>query len=122
MKKCQLCGAVFWVLLSVFVLLYAYRLGIGSFTNPGPGLFPFCLGLIMFIIAGILLTQILIKTGVHKTEKDEQPANFLKVIVVLAVLFAYAFLLENLGFLLTTFAVLAVLFRIGAYNNISTIL
>jgi putative tricarboxylic transport membrane protein len=122
MKKYQLCAAVFWVALGLFVSFYSYRLGLGSITNPGPGLYPFCLGIVFLAIALIVLTQIVIKAGEHETEKEKQPANLSKVIAVLVVLFAYALLLEVLGYQLTTFAALAVLFRIGGLKKVIQIL
>jgi putative tricarboxylic transport membrane protein len=121
-KKYQFCTAVLWVVFGMFAALCSYRLGIGSISRPGPGLYPFCLGVIFFIIASIILTQILIKTEAHEIEKDKKPSNFLKVIAASAVLFAYALLLEVLGYLLITFVALAVLFRIGGYKKIFPIL
>ena len=113
--------AGFWVALGLFVSIYSYRLGLGDVANPGPGLFPFCLGVILFIIAAIVFTQIIIKTTVRKTEK-EKPGNLPKVIGALAVLFTSALLVEVLGYLLITFAAMAVLFRIGGYHRIIQIL
>jgi hypothetical protein len=58
---------------------------------------------------------------VHEKEKDEQPLSLKKVVIALIVLFAYAFFLEVLGYLLVTFVVLAVLFRVGGYNRVTPI-
>ncbi len=72
MKKSHLYLAAFWVALSLFVCLYTYRLGLGKVTNPGPGLYPFCVGAVFFILACSILLQALFKTAVHEKEKDEQ--------------------------------------------------
>jgi len=122
MKKYQLCTAVFWVALGVFVSLYSYRLGIGEVSKPGAGLYPFCLGVISFIIASIVLIQILVKAESEEKKKDTNGANLPKVFAALGVLFGYALLLEIMGYLLVTFVALAVLFRIGGYNKITPIL
>jgi hypothetical protein len=59
LKKYQTCAAVFWVVLGIFVSLYSYRLGLGSVSSPGPGFFPFCLGLIFFLLAVVILIKAL---------------------------------------------------------------
>ena len=118
MRTYHICAAGFWVALGIFVSIYSYRLGLGNVVNPGPGLFPFCLGVILFVIATIVLTQFLITNGAPETERDKQPANPLKAIAALAVLFTSALLLEVLGYVLVTFAALAILFRIAGYKNI----
>ena len=118
MRTYHICAAGFWVALGVFVSIYSCRLGLGNVINPGPGLFPFCLGVILFIIATIVLTQFLIKNEAHETEGDKQPANPLKPIAALAVLFTSALLLEVLGYLMVIFAALAILFRIAGYKRI----
>jgi putative tricarboxylic transport membrane protein len=122
MRRHQLWASVFWLALGVFVCFYSYWRGLGHIRNPGPGLFPFCLGLAFFIISGVILTQILIKGEASETEKEKEGGNFLNVIVALVVLFAYALFLEMLGYILITLAAMAVLFRIGGYKKIIPIL
>lgn len=121
MKKSQLYLAAFWVALGLFVCLYTYRLGLGQVTNPGPGLYPFCVGVVFLALACGILAQTLFKTVRQEKEKDEQSPDLRKVVIAVIVLFAYAFLLEALGYLLVTFVVLAVLFRLGGYNKVTPI-
>ena len=104
MKKYQIFAAAFWVALGVFVSLYSYRLGLGSIGNPGPGFFPFCLGLIFLLLALIILTKALREAEQHGTAREgEPPASLLKAGLVLTALFAYALFFEFLGYQVATF-------------------
>ena len=117
-KNYKTLGNIFWAFLGLFVCLHGYHLGIGRLTAPGPGFFPLCLGILLFFISGIILIKNFNNRKVYETEKDNQPLNLQKVIAALAALFLYGFFLEALGFLLTTFVVMAVLFRIAGYKKI----
>ena len=113
MKKYSILPALFWVGLSVFVMIFSYRMGLGGFHNPGPGLMPFLLGVFLLPISLYLL----ISPALRKGERDEAPeeeqsrTNYRQIGLILISLFVYAFLLERLGFLITTFIFLVLLFR-----------
>ena len=118
LKKYQICAAVFWVALGVFVCFYSYRLGLGRVRNPGPGLFPFFLGLIFLLLAVIILIKALLEAEQNRVRVEgENPVNVLKVGMVAAILLAYAVLLGALGFVVTTFLSLTLLFRLGGYTR-----
>lgn len=118
MKKYQTCAAAFWVVLGMFVSVYAYRLGLGSVSSPGPGFFPFCLGLIFFLLAVVVLIRALLEGEQYVTwTEGGSPVSVSNVGMAAAALFAYALLLEGLGFHVTTFLVLAGLFRLGGYKR-----
>jgi len=99
--------------LSLFVMTFSHRLGLGGFHNPGPGLTPFLLGLLLLLISLYVLIKSLLKKG----RGDETPGegqsrtSYGKMGLVLVALFAYSFLLERLGFLITTWIFLFLLFR-----------
>jgi putative tricarboxylic transport membrane protein len=89
-------------------------IGIGSVNAPGPGLIPFGTGglLILFSI-GTIVEALAAKPA------EAGEGGFLfrgrrwgVVLIVLVSLFAYALALNLLGFLLTTFLVLTILFKI----------
>jgi putative tricarboxylic transport membrane protein len=118
LKKYQTCAAVFWVVLGIFVSLYSYRLGLGSVSSPGPGFFPFCLGLIFFLLAVVILIKALFEGEQYVAwTEGGTPVSVPNVGIVAAALFAYALFLESLGFHVTTFVVLAILFRRGGYKR-----
>jgi putative tricarboxylic transport membrane protein len=92
-----------WLLLAVFVIIESYRMGLGTLHQPGPGFLYFWSG----ILLGILSLVILIRAW--KREGKEEPQvpifrgeNILKVVLVLASVFLYAFAMERLGFIPVT--------------------
>jgi putative tricarboxylic transport membrane protein len=124
MRKSGLYDTIFWVALGTFVSLYAYvKLGIGKLNAPGSGLMPFLLGLLFGLLALYkLVTRILKHTEpeekpTEEKEDDEQKTIYKKVIMVVAALFAYAILLEPLGFIFTTFFTMTLLFRSAGFKR-----
>ena len=97
---------------SVFVSVESYRLpmGIGNWHDPGPGFFPFAAGLFM---GGLCLLVYLLSLRAMKPDAGPWYVreNRQKLLLILAILFGYAFLLEPLGFVLSTFLLLFLLFK-----------
>jgi putative tricarboxylic transport membrane protein len=122
MKKRGLYVALFWVALGMFVSIYAYaKLSIGRLSAPSPGFMPFLLGLLFSLLAVFALIGILRQQGQQnqpKRGKTDQPETvYKKVILVVVALFAYAILLEPLGFVLTTFLTMTLLFRSAGFTR-----
>ena len=122
MWKRSLYAAIFWVAFGMFVSIYAYtKLGIGKLNAPRPGLMPFLLGLLFSLLAVFTMTRILRQKGQQNKpregESDQQEAVYKKVILVIVALFAYAILLEPLGFILTTFLTMTLLFRSAGFKR-----
>jgi putative tricarboxylic transport membrane protein len=106
--------AVFWIALGVLVCFGASRLGLGTVTEPGSGFIFFWSGLILVILSIVDLTEFLHNTEglVRKTGK----VNWIKIALVILSLLLYAFFLERLGFMLTTFVLLS--FLLGLIERI----
>jgi uncharacterized membrane protein len=124
MKKSGLYTMFFWVALGAFVSAYAYvKLGIGKFSAPGPGLMPFILGLLFGFLALYKLVINIFRHGEpeekpkEEEEADQQGTVYKKVILVVVALFAYAILIEPLGFLPTTFLTMTLLFRSAGFKQ-----
>ena len=121
-KKYQYIPTLFWIGLSLFVMFFAYRLGLEDKTglegvhNPGPGLMPFLVALVLLLISLYLLIIPLLKKSpqgeaMRMVKEEMKKPNYGKMILVLACLFGYAFLLEHLGYLVTTCLALLLLFK-----------
>ena len=112
MSRDQLSG-FFWLAISIFVCVEAFRVDIGTFRSPGPGFLPFWSGIILGILAIILVVN-----AILKKKKEGEITNlwkgteWSKVILVLASLFIYSILLSKLGYLITTFGLMILLFGI----------
>lgn len=102
--------ALFWVALGILVCYGATRLGLGSITEPGSGFIFFWSGLILVILSLMVLGE-----GLRGTEETEEivhetgETNWVKIALVLLSLVLYAFFLERLGFVVTTFLLLSFL-------------
>ena len=125
-KRNDLGPALLWIALGLFVLVKSIALDLGRLESPGPGMFPFLVGMILiFCTFPVLLGAILsAKTeSVRPVESLWRGIDFTKIIIVLASLAVYALVLERIGYLLSAFLVLIVLFRtVGSRKWSSSIL
>ena len=119
MKKSELPPILFWIGLSVLVMVLAHRLGLQDKTGvekagtPGPGLMPFLCGLSLLLVSLYMLAAFLLRNraGEESAVEGQAKPNRGLIILILAVLLGYAFLLEPLGYLLTTGLTLFFLFH-----------
>ena len=124
MKRYDIIPTIFWLGLSLFVMVLSYRYGLGNFRTPGPGLMPFLVGLLLFIICCCLLLSLLLKM-VKRSEMvkgDQSQTSFWRIGLILGSLYAYALFLETLGYLIATFILLSILFRIAGSKRWSVLL
>lgn len=124
MRKRDLFVKVFWVALGLFVTIWSYtKLGIGKFNAPGSGLMPFLLGILFTVLALYGLLRRALPSFSSKTEissEDEQGQHrvqYRKLVFVTLAMFGFAILIEPLGFILTTFLTMVVLFLNSGFNR-----
>ena len=99
--------------LAVSILVCALSMGvkIGTFQIPGPGFLPFWSG----VFLGTFSIVLIVKSFLRKKDEGEiidlwKGVEWIKAVLVLASLFAYAILLTKVGYLITTFGLMAFLF------------
>lgn len=118
-RQAHLVAAVFSILCGCFFVFFSipiYESSIGGGGGPGAGAFPFWIGLITTFFGGIYLWQ-----SLRNMDRDQflpverrQRAVFLQTAVAIV---AYVSLMPFLGFLLTSFLLLAGYLRwIGGYK------
>ena len=100
-------SALFWVVLGMLVCYGATRLGLGTVTEPGSGFIFFWSGVILVLLSLVALAESL--RGDNDATAEISAINWRKVALVILALVLYAFLLERLGFVLTTFLLLSFL-------------
>ena len=124
MKRSDIIPTLFWLGLSIFVMVLSYKYGLGNFRTPGPGLMPFLVGFLLFIICFYLLLRLPFRMyGRVKAAKEEQSQiSYRKIVLILASLYAYALVFESLGYLIGTFILLTILFRSAGSKRWSVIL
>jgi hypothetical protein len=115
MDKWNLVDCAVWLVLSGVALTASLRLGIGAFRSPGPGFIPFWAGIGLAFFACILLgLNLAAKTKAMPRDNGARAANRRnRLIVVIAALTLYCLTLAKLGYLLATFGLMIVLFRLG---------
>jgi putative tricarboxylic transport membrane protein len=111
MKKFDIYCGVFWLVMALFVCTVSLlKFGLGNFRYPGPGFFPFLIGLILFFLS-IGMIRMAIKERLKSLDFKQWPALHRNVAMTMLVLFAYAFSLETLGYAVGSFLLFVYLFR-----------
>lgn len=106
--------AMFWMGLGIAVAVSSYRLRLGTLENPGPGLAPFLLGIMLSLCSLPILVRsflVMMKNEKGGDESIWSGIQFKKLIIVVASLLGYWMFLEKIGFILTTFLLLLILFK-----------
>jgi len=114
MKRHQIGCALFLLAFGAFICWEARKLDYGRVVRPGPGFFPFWLGLALMIVSLAILF--------HYARKEMDPSlsspelwkglAWEKVLYSLGGLLLYAFFLERVGYIIGTFLLLFFFFRV----------
>ena len=111
MRRRELAAAGVLLAFGLFAVIQARGLRFGTVAAPGPGFFPLCLA-VALSLAGVGL---LVRAWRGEPAAAAAPAHGVRrsaVAGTLASLLVYALVLERLGFLLATFALLVFFFRV----------
>ena len=100
-------GALFWVAVGLLACYGASRLGLGSVAEPGAGFIFFWSGLVLIVLSLIVFADAV--RSFEDTMREMPEINWPKIALVLFSLLLYAFFLERLGFVLTTFVLMSFL-------------
>jgi putative tricarboxylic transport membrane protein len=117
-------SGLFWLAISIFVCIMAIKLGVGTFSSPGSGFLFFWSSLILGALSVILITKsILGKWEAMLLLIDLwKGLKWGKAVLAIITLFLYALILTKLGFILTTFVLMILLFGIGKLKYWVTII
>ncbi len=106
-------SGLFWLAISIFVSVESFRSDVGTFHAPGPGFFP----LLASIVLGTFAIVLIVITSLKKARGREikslwKGIGWRKILLVIASLFVYGIFVPKLGYLLTTFGLMILLFSI----------
>lgn len=108
-------GSLLWLAMGIYTTLSAYRLGLGSFRQPGPGFIFFLMALLLTLLSAIDLgTTFFGRSNGGKEEYDEPlwiGLRWRKILLVITGMSVYIYVFDFLGFLLSTFLLLVFLFK-----------
>jgi putative tricarboxylic transport membrane protein len=112
MKKYDRICAILFLAIAVTAIVLSSFMPMGRTSKPGPGFLPFWVGVILALLSIFLFVE----AGFRKTPAE--PARFLagegrwpNVIWTAGSLMGYGFLIEVLGFVISTLILLLFLFR-----------
>ena len=111
MRRLEFFGSVFLLTVSLIICLEAYKLSLGLAGTPGPGLFPFLLGALLFFLSCLYFFKALRALRRGQEIHLWRGLRLGKVILVVSLLLSYALFLEKGGFLFCTILLLMALFR-----------
>ena len=112
MKRIYLYSNLFWLLFTLFVCIEAYRMHLGTINDPGPGFFPFCVGLVMLGLSLAALIQSASKTENGQKTLGWKPVRWWNIVIILTAIVVYAVTLETVGFVINTFLFVGLLLKV----------
>jgi putative tricarboxylic transport membrane protein len=108
-----------FLLISVLVIFETGRMHVGTFSNPGPGLFPLLLGILLAVSS--LISMITSRRG--KLEQSSEPSRVINVLSAVGILLVFRVALPLIGYPATTFLVFLLLLKVvGSLDWLRTIL
>ncbi|MEW6333133.1 MAG: tripartite tricarboxylate transporter TctB family protein [Thermodesulfobacteriota bacterium] len=118
MDKGDIVAAAGWLLLSAFAFAASLELGVGEARNPGAGFLPFWASAGLALSAGLLPLSAVWREkgspqGTRAREKAPRTSRRRNSPIAVAALVLYCVALPLLGYLLSTFALMLVLFGLG---------
>jgi putative tricarboxylic transport membrane protein len=117
MKARDVIPNILLILIGAFFCISSVTLGLGSVNAPGPGLGPFGMGGILILLSLLALLESYLKV------KDKRPPQLIEwkswglLLWILFSIFIYAFVLDLLGFMLTSFILLTFLFKVSGVKS-----
>ena len=111
MRSRELAAAAVLLAFGLFAIAQARGLRFGTIAAPGPGFFPLCLAMALCLASIGLIVQAW-RAGPAGAPAPTPGLRRFPVAGTLVSLLVYALVLEQLGFLLATFALLLFFFRV----------
>ena len=108
-------SSFFWLLLSIFICVESYRLGLGSYHSPGAGFLPFWTGMILAALS--ILLFILTWGADEEGRVFAERTQWRSIVFALALMLAYALVIEKLGFVISTLLFVAALLRFVEHKS-----
>jgi putative tricarboxylic transport membrane protein len=105
-------SSLFWLAISIFVCVESIKAHVGSFVSPGPGFLPFWSAVVLGGLAIILAVTSFLKKEREKVAEQWIGAKSGKAIFVVASLLVYSMLINTVGYLITTFGLMLLLFSV----------
>jgi hypothetical protein len=109
-KTYDLASSIFWLTFSIVICADSLRMGTGTFKNPGMGFIGFGAAALLGIFSLILLVQALLRKKETSSAALFTGLLWKRVAVILVALLLYSGLMPTLGYLMSTFILMSLLF------------
>jgi len=103
----EVVGSLFWLAVGVFFAVGGIMLNLGTLRNPGPGFLPLIMALLLISFSLFVLAR-----GLVGPERFLEGIRWRRQILMVVSVFLYGFLLDFVGFLLSTFILMFILFAL----------
>ncbi|MBI2361487.1 MAG: tripartite tricarboxylate transporter TctB family protein [Deltaproteobacteria bacterium] len=110
MKKSSTVTTIVFLAFALGAVIEASKLPFGRMSAPQPGFFPIVLSALLAIISVLVLVEVV--KGREEASVAREQMSWKRIGLALGALFAYAFLFEVLGYLVTTFLFVTFLLRV----------
>ncbi len=106
-------SSLFLMLLALYILKESFSFGVGGLHQPGSGFFSMVGGIFLFIFSTLIFLKSLVAKSAAKGGKShDEKESPLPVVYTVAGIIIYTFLLEHVGFILTTFVLVVLLLKL----------
>ena len=124
MEKRDLISGIFLILLSLCVCVMAYKLGLGTGSEPGAGFAAFGIAALLGLLSVWMFVNAFIRALKRGSMKkaDVQKIMWKKPLLILVILVAYGVFFNSLGFPLSTFLLMVLLVGIFGRRRLSVAL
>jgi len=123
MRNTDRSSGLFWLAVGIGIAISSLKYGLGTLQEPGPGFITFFAGTVLIFLSLFLFFSS------FQAKKDQSgfrslwaDLNPLKVLYVMVLLVAYTFSVKPIGFLISTFLLLFLLFRVKGTYRLKTVL
>jgi hypothetical protein len=110
MKTLDRTSSLFWLLVSILVFAESLRIGTGTVQNPGMGFMTFGASGILGILSLVLFLQACFRKEDGRHKPLFAGTQWQRVLFVLLALTVYARVMPALGYLISTFLLMSLLF------------
>lgn len=102
-------AGIAFLLIGVLFVIESQKISESAYgSNVGPSIFPTCLGVLLILLS----IRLIYETFKYKVEQSEKVSmQYKKFLIIFVAAILYAFLLEKIGYVITTFAFLLVSFQ-----------
>ena len=114
MNRYDAVSGLFWLALSIFVITKALELGVGPFSNPGPGFVLFWSSVVFAALSLVLVVRGVFVKGEKRMLSDAWRGLRWQVpVIAMIALVLYVWFFNAVGFLPITFCLMALLYALG---------